>query len=38
MDFIHGTDLDELLKRPTENNQQDVILDPDIDEKKLDVV
>lgn len=38
MDFINGTDLDELLKRPAENNQQDVILDRNIDEAKLDVV
>ena len=38
MDFVNGTDLDELLKQPTDNNQQDVILDPDIDEAKLDII
>lgn len=38
MGFVNGTDLDELLKRPTENNQQDVILDLDIDEAKLDII
>lgn len=38
MDLVSGTDLDDLLKQPTENNQQDVILDPKIDEAKLDIV
>ena len=38
MDFVNGTDLDELLKQPTEDNHQDIILDPDIDEAKLDII
>lgn len=35
MEFVNGTDL---LKQPTENNQEEVMLDPSIDEAKLDTV
>ncbi len=38
MEFVNGADLDDLLKQPTENNQQDVVLDLNIDEAKLDIV
>ncbi|OAQ93908.1 protein kinase-like domain [Purpureocillium lilacinum] len=38
MEFIKGIDLDEVLKQPTENDQEEVILNPDIDEASLDIV
>ncbi|KAF9784240.1 hypothetical protein IL306_007708 [Fusarium sp. DS 682] len=38
MDFIEGDDLSDLLQQPTENKQEAIILDPNIDEKKLDLV
>ncbi|UNI22779.1 hypothetical protein JDV02_008635 [Purpureocillium takamizusanense] len=36
MEFVNGTDLDDLLRQPTENDQEEVILNPDIEEAKLD--
>lgn len=38
MEYFMGTILDDLLKYPTEDDRQDVILDPHIDEAKLDIV
>ncbi|KAK7421735.1 hypothetical protein QQZ08_009823 [Neonectria magnoliae] len=38
MDFIDGVCLDDLLKKPTESDQDPLILDPNIDQKKLKLV
>lgn len=38
MDYVDGTRLSTILKRPTENDEEDVILNPDIDNKTLDFV
>lgn len=38
MDFAEGKSLASLLKQPTENDEQDIILDPEIDEAKLQLV
>ncbi|PNY29219.1 Phosphotransferase enzyme family protein [Tolypocladium capitatum] len=38
IEFVNGIDLDELLKQPTENDQEEVILDLNIDKAKLDTV
>ncbi|KPM39231.1 hypothetical protein AK830_g7356 [Neonectria ditissima] len=38
MEFMDGVCLDDLLKKPTESNQDPLILDPDIDQNKLRVV
>jgi len=35
MDFMDGVCLDDLLKKLTESDQDPLILDPDIDQKKL---
>lgn len=38
MDFMDGVCLDDLLKKPTESNQDPLILDPEIDQEKLELV
>ncbi|KAL8939465.1 MAG: hypothetical protein Q9211_002734 [Gyalolechia sp. 1 TL-2023] len=38
MDYVDGTRLSTLLKQPTENDQEDALLNPAIDDTKLDVV
>ncbi|KAK8912458.1 hypothetical protein H634G_06323 [Metarhizium anisopliae BRIP 53293] len=38
MDHVEGTLLSTVLKQPTENDQEDPILNPDIDNKALDTV
>ena len=38
MNYVDGTRLSTILKRPTENDEEDVILNPDIDNKTLDFV
>ena len=38
MDYVDGTRLSTILKQPTENDQEDVILNPDIDNTTLDIV
>lgn len=38
MDFIDGTRLSTILKQPTEDDQEDVILDSDIDDATLDII
>src|SRR4051812_14791749 len=38
MDFIDGTRLSTFLKQPTKNDQEDVILNPDIDDATLDTI
>ncbi|KAH8662717.1 hypothetical protein BGZ61DRAFT_539441 [Ilyonectria robusta] len=37
-DFLDGVCLDNLLKKPTESDQDPLILDPEIDQKKLELV
>ncbi|KND88684.1 hypothetical protein TOPH_06710 [Tolypocladium ophioglossoides CBS 100239] len=38
MDFIDGACLDDLLRQPTESNQDRLILDPDLAQTKLELV
>lgn len=38
MDFIEGTRLSTFLKQPTEDDQADMILNPNIDEATLDTI
>ncbi|KAJ0161413.1 hypothetical protein CTA2_6255 [Colletotrichum tanaceti] len=38
MDFVQGQDLSDLLQQPTENEQDPIVLDPDVDNAKLDFV
>jgi Phosphotransferase enzyme family len=38
MDFIDGTRLSTILKKPTKDDQEDVILNPDIDNATLDII
>ncbi|KAK1948885.1 hypothetical protein LY78DRAFT_16591 [Colletotrichum sublineola] len=38
MDFVEGQELSGLLQQPTENKEDAVVLDPDIDNAKLDFV
>lgn len=38
MDFIDGTRLSTILKQPTKDDQEDVILNPDIDDLTLDTI
>jgi Phosphotransferase enzyme family len=38
MDFIDGTRLSTILKQPTKDDQEDVILNPDIDDATLDTI
>ncbi|KAI9704074.1 MAG: hypothetical protein M1836_006935 [Candelina mexicana] len=38
MEYVEGTRLSTILKQPTENNQDDVVLNPDIDNTILDFV
>jgi hypothetical protein len=38
MDFIDGTRLSTILKQPTKDDQEDVILNPDIDNATLDTI
>ena len=38
MDFIDGTRLSTFLKRPAKDDQEDVVLNPDIDEATLDTI
>ncbi|KPA38624.1 hypothetical protein FLAG1_08537 [Fusarium langsethiae] len=38
MDFIEGDDLSDLLQQPEENTKDAIILDPNIDEAKLDEI
>lgn len=38
MDFIEGQNLSDLLQQPTENREEPIVLNPDIDEEKLDLV
>ncbi|POR32591.1 Uncharacterized protein TPAR_07206 [Tolypocladium paradoxum] len=38
MDFMDGACLDDLLKKPTDSDEDTLILDPDIDQKKLELV
>ena len=38
MDYVDGTRLSTLLKQPTENDQEDIFLNPDIDDTTLDIV
>ncbi|KAH6880136.1 phosphotransferase enzyme family protein-like protein [Thelonectria olida] len=38
MDFVEGMCLDGLLRKPTESEQEPLVLDPHIDQKKLQVV
>ncbi|KAI9747050.1 MAG: hypothetical protein M1835_002246 [Candelina submexicana] len=38
MDYVDGTRLSTILKQPTENDQEDVVLNPDIDNTILDIV
>ncbi|KAK0621572.1 hypothetical protein B0T17DRAFT_508909 [Bombardia bombarda] len=38
MDFMEGQDLSDLLQQPTESKEEPIILDPDIDEARLDFV
>lgn len=38
MDYIDGTRLSTILKQPTENDQEDVVLNPDIDNTSLEIV
>ncbi|KAI0388938.1 phosphotransferase enzyme family protein-like protein [Xylariaceae sp. FL0594] len=38
MDFAEGKDLSDLLQQPTEDEQEEIVLDPNIDEAKLDIV
>ncbi len=38
MDFVEGQDLSDLLQQPSENKEEPIVLDPDIDEAKLDFV
>ncbi|KAI5862075.1 hypothetical protein GGS23DRAFT_598088 [Durotheca rogersii] len=37
-EFMPGDDLGELLRKPTENEEDPLILDPDVDDAKLDFV
>ncbi|KAM5352641.1 hypothetical protein ACJ41O_005363 [Fusarium nematophilum] len=38
MDFMQGEDLGDLLRKPTEDEQETIILDPNIDETTLDTI
>ncbi|KAM5350645.1 hypothetical protein ACJ41O_007150 [Fusarium nematophilum] len=38
MEFIEGTRLSSILKKPTEREEDDLILDPDVDETMLDTI
>ena len=38
MEFVEGACLDDLLKKPTESDQDSLILNPDIDQSKLERV
>jgi Phosphotransferase enzyme family len=38
MDYVDGTRLSTLLKQPTENDQEDVVLNPEIDDITLDIL
>ncbi|KAI1774270.1 hypothetical protein F4818DRAFT_452333 [Hypoxylon cercidicola] len=38
MDLMEGQDLSDILQQPNENTKEPIILDPDIDEAKLDVI
>ncbi|EXK77770.1 hypothetical protein FOQG_17539 [Fusarium oxysporum f. sp. raphani 54005] len=38
MDFIEGDDLSDLLQQPTENEEDAIVLDPNIDDEKLDFI
>lgn len=38
MDLMDGVCLDDLLKKPTKSDQDPLILDPDIDQRKLEVI
>lgn len=38
MDYVDGTRLSTLLKQPTQNDEDDVVLNPDIDNTTLDTV
>lgn len=38
MDFINGTRLSTILKQPTKNDQEDVILNLNIDNATLDTI
>ncbi|KAH6646918.1 hypothetical protein BKA67DRAFT_580918 [Truncatella angustata] len=38
MDFVGGQDLSDLLQLPAENEKDAIILDPDIDETRLDII
>lgn len=38
MDFINGTRLSTILKQPTKDDQEDVILNLDIDDATLDTI
>ncbi|KZL78205.1 phosphotransferase enzyme family protein [Colletotrichum tofieldiae] len=38
MDFVEGQDLSDLLQQPTENKEDAIVLDPDVNNAKLDFV
>ncbi|KAK7972402.1 hypothetical protein PG988_006536 [Apiospora saccharicola] len=38
MDFAEGQDLSDLLQQPTKDKREEIVLDPNIDEAKLDFV
>ncbi|CRK15762.1 hypothetical protein BN1723_002488 [Verticillium longisporum] len=38
MDYVEGTLLSKVLKKPTESDQEDMVLDPDVDNSMLDTI